>query len=145
MTTDNDSTTGATLDDLRNELATFRATVRSNNETVRLYPDAGDTAFGVIRHDYEGFPAQGTVLYDVVGFDIVDMDFEPHDDMTMAEEFEQIEDDVRTYIREALFDGRSRASAHTSRTETHTICVEHPHEGNEWVIELDTANKRRVA
>jgi len=136
----------ATIDDLRNDVASAAFRVTSNNEEVKFYPDAPGAEFGVVKHKYDGFPARGVVLYDVVGWEIVDMDFEPEDnDATMQEEFEYYEDEIREWISEALFSSdRNGAEANTSRVRRHTIKVTNPWEGDSYVVELKTANKRRV-
>jgi len=140
------TTTEATLDDLRNEVPSMGFRISGNNEGVNVYPDAPGAEFGVVEHQHEGLPAQGTILYDVVGYEIVDMDFEPrHEDVTMQEEFEQCEDEIREWLDDALFNtSLSSAEANTYREGTHTYVVENPWEGDRYTVGLETENKRRV-
>jgi hypothetical protein len=143
--TDDDES--ATLDDLVNEVPSTGFRVTSNNEEVDYYPDAPGAEYGVIKHKYDGLPARGIVLYDVVDWEIVDMDFEPtKEDATMQEEFEYYEGEIREWIEDTLFTSeRTRAEANFRRVESHTIEVENPWEGDSYTIKLETANKRRVA
>jgi len=136
----------ATLDDLRNEVPSAGFRLTNNNEEVEFYPDAPGAEFGVIKHEYEGLPARGVVLYDVVGWEIVDMDFEPMDeDATVEEEFEHFEAEIREWISEALFSSdRMGAEGNMSHVDTHTIKVTNPYEGDSYTVELETENKRRA-
>ena len=136
----------ATLDDLTNTVASAGFRVTANNEGVNLYPDAAGGEFGVVEHKYEGLPARGVVLYDVVGYEIVDMDFEPqHEDATMQEEFEYFEAEIREWIEDALFNAdMGSAEANISREDRHRYVVENPWEGDRYTVELKTENKRRV-
>jgi len=136
----------ATLEDLRNEVPSMGFRVTNNNEGVNFYPDAAGAEYGVIEHKYEGLPAQGVILYDVVGYEIVDMDFEPqHDDATMKEEFENYEAEIREWIEDGIFTtDLSSADVNTYREDTHTYVVENPYEGDRYTIKLKTENKRRV-
>jgi len=136
----------ATLEDLRNKVPSIGFRVSSNNEGVNLYPDAPGAKYGVIEHKYEGFPARGVVLYDVVGYEIVDMDFEPHyDDATMEEEFERFEVEIREWLDNAAFStDLSSADSNIYREARHTYVVEHSYEGERYTIKLETEKKRRV-
>lgn len=132
--------------DLVNEPVAVRLNVPRNNELVRLYPDAGTEQCGIIRHDYDGLPALGTVLYDVVGYEIVDATFHDlDDDDNHMQEYEYYEREICEWIDEAVFDtSLSSADCNTYRGDTHEWRVEHPWEGDEFVIHLHTANKRRI-
>lgn len=140
------NTTDATLDDLRDNPVSVGFRVTNNNEKVDLYPDAPGAELGVIKHKYEGFPAQGVVLYDVTGWEIADYDLDLKDeDVTMEEEFEMFEDEIREWIADVLFNtSLSSADANTYHGGTHTIVVEDPSEGDRYTVELKTENKRRV-
>jgi len=136
----------ATLEDLRNEMPSMGFRVTNNNEGVNFYPGALGAEYGVIKHKYEGFPARGVVLYDVVGYEIVDMEFEPErEDTTMEEEFEYYEAEIREWIEDAIFStDLSSADVNTYREGTHTYIIENPWEGDRYTIKLETENKRRV-
>jgi len=136
----------ATLEDLRNEVPSIGFRVANNNEGVNFYPGAPGAEYGVIEHKYEGLPAQGVILYDVVGYEIIDMDFEPqHDDATMEEEFENYEAEIREWIEDGIFTtDLSSANVNTHREDTHTYVVENPWEGDRYTVKLETENKRRV-
>jgi hypothetical protein len=146
MAQDDATTTEATLDDLRNEAVSAGFRISSNNEEVTVYPDASGAEFGVVEHQYQGIPAQGTVLYDVVDWEIVDMDFETeHEDATMQEEFERYEDEIREWLVDALFNASlTSAEANVYREERHVYIVEDPWDGDRYTIELETENQRRV-
>jgi hypothetical protein len=137
---------GSDTIDLTNEMATVSFEVRSNNETERWYPESGNAEYGIVSHRYEGFPARGVVRYDVVGYEIVDMDFKPMDeDATMQEEFEYYEGEIRDWIEDALFNtALSSADANVYREGTHTVEIKNPYEGDRYTIKLETENKRRV-
>ena len=132
--------------DLQNEPTTVGFRVTDNNERVRLYPNAGETELGVIRHDYDGLPARGTILHDVVGYEIVDYTFEElHSFDTAEEEYEYCKGEICEWIDKALFDtSLSSADCNTYREGTHEWRVAHPYEGDEFVIHLHTTNKRRI-
>jgi len=136
----------ATMDDLVNEVPSAGFRLTNNNEEVSFYPDARGAEFGVIKHEYKGLPARGVVLYDVVGWEIVDMDFETMDeDATMEEDFEHFESEIREWISEALFSSEmSSTEGNMSHVDTHTIEVTNPYEGDSYTVKLETANKCRV-
>lgn len=136
----------ATLDDLQYEEPSAGFRLTDNYEVVSFYPDAPGAEFGVIKHRYDGFPSRGVVLYDVVGWEIVDIDLEPMDeDKTMKEEFDFYETEIREWISRALFSTScGSAEANMSHVDTHTIKVTHPYEGNSYTVKLETTNKRRV-
>lgn len=141
-TTDDEAQT----DDLTNLTPSVGFRRTGNNERMWVYPDAPGAKHGVIRHDYDGLPARGTILYDVTGYDIVDMDFEVGDEnTTMAEEFDHWEVEFREWIEGALFDTSLGATeANFSDEGGHTITLKNPWEGDEFTVELETENKRRV-
>ena len=141
-TTDDES---ATKDDLQNVVpsAGFRET--SNNEEIKIYPDPTETARGVIQHTYDGLPARGVVLYDIVDYEIVDSDFEPVEE-TMADDMELYGDEIREYIDGVLFDSSmSSPEGNCGYVDHHTVTVENPWDGDSYTVELETDNKRRVA
>lgn len=146
MAQDNATTTEATLDDLRSEAVSAGFRISDNNEEVELHPGAPGAEFGVVKHQYEGLPAQGTVLYDVVDWEIIDMDFETEvEDATMQEEFERYEDEIREWIESALFDGSlTSAEANIYREARHIYVVEDPWDFDRYAVELKTENQRRV-
>jgi len=155
-----------TTDDL-SQLGSVAVTVaheiRSNNERVRLYATAdGETPhidrsvsaddvdrYGVIRHDYEGLPARGTVLYDVTDYEVVDVnipdDGDRPDNHTDREVFEAFEYEYREIIERDLFSSEYRSASDAQFTDdTHTVLVRNPHDGDELTVKLHTTNKRRV-
>lgn len=132
--------------DLLNEEPTAGFTVSSNNEEVEIYGDGLGGELGCVEHTYDGLPARGVVRYDVDGYEIVDMEFDPEDDdATMEEQFDALEAEIREWIESALFEsGVSSAEANIYREKTHTVVVENPWEGDRYTIELETSNKRRI-
>lgn len=137
----------ATTDDLLNAVPSTGFTVPSNNEGINLYPDPTGHARGVLKHTFDGWPANGIVLYDVTGYEIVDCEFEPLDeDATMEEEFDIFEADIREYIDGVLFDSSlSSAEGNCGYVDHHTIEITNPYEGDSYTVALETENKRRVA
>lgn len=144
ITTTNDAST--TLEDLRGKVPSVKFRLTDNNEEVEVYPDVPGAEFGVIKHKYEGLPARGVVLYDVVGWEIVEMDFEPNDnDATMEEEFKHFKTEIGEWITGVLFSShRAGTEANMSQVDTHTIEVTDPYEGDSYTVKLETDNKRRV-
>ncbi|WP_179234007.1 hypothetical protein [Halorubrum halodurans] len=124
-TTSNDET--VTADDLRHEVPTARFQLANNNKEVAFYPDVDAAEYGVIKHEYEGLPGRGVVLYDVTGWETVDKD---------------IDTETREWISAALF-GTGGAEGNMSHVDTHTIKVTNPYEGDSYTVKLETANKRR--
>lgn len=124
--------------DLSNEPVSFRFEIRSNNETVIYRPGVSEHHCGVIQHKYDGFPAQGEVRYDVLGYDVIDTD-------ASAEEYEMYESEIAEYLDSVLWDtSLSSASANVSHAGHHKVRIENPYEGDWYVVEFDTANRRRV-
>jgi hypothetical protein len=135
-----------TLEDLKQSQYVYRGEYRSNNQTTYYYSDNGDAEYGVIRYDYDGLPAQGIVLYDVVGYTIEDYDLNTDEDED--EEFRVFEDEIKEWIEDVLFTtdnvGPSGPEAHLEYVGNHTFEIEDPYEGDEYTVKLDVENKRRV-
>lgn len=130
----------------RHEIPTVAAEICDNNETVKLYPDHDDGGSrGLIRHQYDGSPAHGVVVYDVTGFKITDVsipDEELPADKTETEMLERHRDDYREWVNNNVFGDES--SGWIEYVDKHTLTFENPYEGDVITVELETENKRRL-
>lgn len=153
LTADGGQATGQQRDeadeplDLSDALPTVRFRRAGNNEELVYYPEAGDAAFGVVEHRYDGWPARGVVRFDVIGWEIVDADFdsEPYYG-SVEEDLEKMEAEIREWVEEVLCQTDSTRGSASFRDEGgHTIRVIDDYEGDEYVVELETENRRRIA
>lgn len=117
----------------------WRFDCTSNNEHVIIYSDGEDQ---VIQHEYDGLPARGTVRYDIEDFEITDAEFyEDHGGKSDEEVLEMFRAEIREYVEAALFSHDDRG-AWVSLVDSHELKVKM--EGDEYIVELITSNKRRV-
>jgi hypothetical protein len=134
------------LETLKEQLYVYRGEYKSNNETVYYYPDADGGTYGVIRYDYDGYPAQGIVLFDVMGYSIEDYSFKT--DENQDEEFDTYESEIKEWIEAVLFTtenvGPSGPEAHIDYVGGHTFEIQDPYEGDEYTVKLDVVNERRI-
>lgn len=141
-TTDTDS---IDLDDLKDLPRQLHNEVRSNNETVTFYLTPDRDQLGVIRHNYDGFPALGTVLFDVTGYEIVDYELvDVPDGETPETEFDHFSQEIHEWIDQQLTERVVEGRADIDYVDHHKYSFEDPYEGDVFVIELETTNKRRV-
>jgi hypothetical protein len=128
------------------ETPNFVTEVRDNNETVKLYPDHDDGGSrGLIRHQYDGLPAHGVVVYDVTGFKITDVsipDEELPADKTETEMLERYRDDYVEWVNIDVFSDEH--SVWVKYVGKHTFTVKNPYEGDVITVELETEDKRRL-
>lgn len=126
--------------DTTNIFPTLQFVRQAGSEIVKLYPDAGDTEYGVLRTQYDGYPAYGVVLEDVVGWELVDYEFDDEDDWFDSGVVSEMVEDV-------LFRKGSRAYRRVEINDAGDHIVELYEietTGDKWYVELETENKRRV-
>lgn len=122
-----------TRDDLQNAVPTVRCRVGSNNEDIALYPgDTTSDTIGVVKHEYA---TGGVAVYDVVGWEIVDMDASPDEDPEM------VADMTRQWLNEVVFADGGHGVHKASYAGSHTFELA-DQEGSSVTVALETTNKR---
>lgn len=145
--TENKTTIDVTMEDIQNAEKSVSLRRPGNNEKITLYPHIDDTEHGIIRHDYDGYPAMGTVVYDITDWEIVGYDLnDPTDDEDV--EFDMYKDTIKEWIQKAVFTGRRTrdtcVKADYNYEGDRKITVENPYDGDTFTIKLEVANKRRL-